>query len=419
MTRKPWPLFVIALSLLLLSGCSDDGDGGGSTLTDTQGTSGADGATSGADGQGDTTPPPCTVGSCPSGEVCDLSSGQCVAGEACSTQAPTCADAGAACDTCRGLCALTDGKRACTEQSNCFSDQYCDPCTHLCEEKAPLCGACVFDRECGGDNDRCVDIISAGGRFCAQACASVLECPEGYDCPASLGQCVPASGQCANPAACQADTDCRAADTICQRGRCVPGCTDSGACPSGRVCERGRCEDACPTRACDSGLVCDTARGVCAVDGECLSSQDCPEAETYCDPTTRQCVAGCQQDDDCLDASKVCEAGACAPRGCTYAGSCSFSQVCDAAGACQAAVGPYCDTCDPNAAGACGPEANKCIELKDDQDQSLGNFCFVACQADPNNRCPQGYQCVPLEDQEGNASGEVCFRDCTFDPWAP
>jgi hypothetical protein len=412
--------FALLLACLLAaaSGCSSDGDGDGATLQDTSGVSDTDAASSG-DGGGDTSPPACTPTSCPQGEACDLSSGRCVTGVACSAQAPTCADDDSACDTCRGLCAPIDGKRACTEQSNCFSDQFCDPCTGLCEQKRALCEPCTFGYECGAAQDRCVDIIASGGRFCAQACASVLDCPEGYDCPAGVGQCVPASGSCDAPAACQADTDCRAANTICQRGRCVPGCTDSGACPSGRVCERGRCQDPCPARPCADGLVCDGARGVCAVDGECLSSSDCPEAETYCDAASRQCLSGCQVDDDCLSARLACERGACVLRGCTYAGSCAFGQVCDPAGACQPAQGPYCDVCDPNAQGACGPDANKCLDLQDDQGQSLGAFCFVACQDDPNNRCPQGYQCAPLQDQDGNTTGEVCFRDCTFDPWAP
>ncbi len=403
-------------TLLALPGCSDDGDSNTTPVSDTSNTdTRADGSTSGTSGNdaitgGCSSQNPCTG----ENEVCDTATAECVA---------RCTENSCAfeqvCDQCRGLCAPNGGKRVCTEQSNCFSDQYCDSCTGLCEERKAVCEACLKDEECAEQGDRCVDVVSAtGGRFCGQSCATVLDCPEGYECATGLNQCVPSSGDCTKPAECTDDAACRGSDQICERGRCVPGCTDSGACPSGRVCEFGRCLDACPARACESPLVCDETLGVCDIDGDCRESKDCPLAGTFCDTATRLCVSGCEVDDDCQDARQKCDNGQCVARGCTYAGSCAFEQVCDtASGVCEAAVGQHCDVCDPNAEGACGVEANKCIELKDDQDQSLGNFCFVACDSDPNNRCPQGYQCVPLQDQDGNPAGEVCFRDCTFDPW--
>ena len=359
----------------------------------------------------------CTETSCEFGEVCDLVSGACLQGVACDSTTP-CADSTQSCDTCRGVCIDGEGKTTCDSNMNCRFEEYCDSCTSLCEVRKALCEECVFDRECGDSGDRCIDIISAEGRFCGQACGSVNDCPDGYLC--GDGQCVPASGDCAVPSECAQDVDCRGTDNICDRGRCRPGCDGPGSCPSELVCQFGRCLEACPTRACDGETLCNTANGLCEIEGQCRESADCPDAVTYCDPATSQCVAGCEVDNDCLDVTKACEGGACVDRGCTAARQCAFEQVCDlASGACNPAMGPYCEACDPNDDSACGSADNKCLELQDEEGNSLGAFCFVACDADPDNRCPSGYQCTPLEDQNGNPSGEVCFRDCNFDPWTP
>jgi len=436
---------ILVLALGVTLGACDDSssdDPGDDTTLDT---SGSDASTDATDAV-DTTPPetcsesePCTdaadvcdpatstcvprcsPGSCPDDMVCDMESELCVEGSACSTN-DDCTVEGEVCNACRGVCIPDEGKTACTEDIHCFSDEYCDPCSGLCELKVGLCDECVFDRECGEPEDRCVDLISAGGRFCLQACTG-NDCPTGYRCEANedgVMQCVPGSGRCDAPAECEGEMDeqCTGMNEICRNGLCVPGCTPGG-CPSGQVCEKGRCKPPCDERAepCPSPSMCEPTSGLCEIEGQCSASKDCP-AEHYCDIAQQMCVPGCQTDDDCRSFSLECVEGSCETRGCEGSFSCAFEQVCDTStGECMAAEGPHCEMCDPMDEMACGGEPNKCLTLQDDMGNDAGSFCFVACSSDPDNACPQGYQCTELQDSEGNPAGEVCFRDCNFDPF--
>lgn len=430
--NTPLKLLLTATLLLCAVACDDSEPAGGDVIST-------------ADTAVDTTPPPscsasepcadsttvcdistqtciprCTESSCGNTALCDSTTGLCVEAQTCASTAE-CTTEGDVCDTCRGLCIPnTFDKRACEEDLNCFSDSYCDPCTGLCELRKPPCETCSFHYECGQEGDRCIDLVSAGGRFCSQACQIFTDCPEGYDCveitAGEPSQCVPASESCDAPAACATDEDCRGTNTICTRGRCVSGCTP-GACPSGKLCELGNCVDRCDnparTEPCPNGTTCNTDNGLCEFPGQCRSSKDCNEPETYCDFDDLTCKPGCLVDDDCLDAAKECVDMACVPRGCKGNYACAFQQVCELSTAtCLDAEGPYCESCDPNAAGACGPEANKCLEFEDQDGNTIGPFCYIACDADPDNACPQGYSCEDFGDE-----GMLCYRDCTFDPF--
>ena len=363
----------------------------------------------------------CTAESCPAGEICDEGTGLCAVDPGCSSN-EDCEGDGLVCDRCTGACVGSEGKRICEEDINCFSDEYCDSCQGLCETRKAECEPCVYHQECGATGDLCLDMVQAGGRFCASSCGTLLDCPAGYLCEeieAGQLQCVPASGDCSAPAACEGDEDCPDGATICREGRCVPGC-EPGACTSGQVCDEGRCQAPCTERTepCTEPSTCNPVSGLCEIEGSCRSSRDCDEPETYCDLNQLMCVPGCEVDDDCQDAYKECIEGSCEKRGCKGAWSCAFEQVCEMASKeCMDAEGPYCDECDPDTEGSCGPEENKCVTLEDEEGNTQGDFCFVACSDDPDNECPQGYQCVPLQDQDGNPAGSVCARDCTTDPW--
>ncbi|MCB9789343.1 MAG: hypothetical protein H6744_21915, partial [Deltaproteobacteria bacterium] len=65
-------------------------------------------------------------------------------------------------------------------------------------EGASLCQSCVSDDSCLGENAACVTLDD--GSFCAQACESQGDCPDGFTCSTVAGvsakQCVPTTGSC-------------------------------------------------------------------------------------------------------------------------------------------------------------------------------------------------------------------------------
>ena len=181
--------------------------------------------------------------------------------------------------------------------------------------------------------------------------------------------------------------------------RCVEACSATVPCPDGQECA----ED-----------------GHCRIPGGCVQPADCEEPETYCDQTTNMCSPGCQADYDCKSSAKECINGVCETKGCAANYFCAFGEVCALdTGVCAPAPGPHCESgCDPQSETACGGEPNRCLELQDDEGNSKGAFCFVACGSDPNNACPQGYACQELQNQDGAVEAQLCFRDCTNNPLA-
>jgi hypothetical protein len=165
---------------------------------------------------------------------------------------------------------------------------------------------------------------------------------------------------------------------------------------------------------CPDGAECG-ADGLCRVPGGCLTSADCPEAETYCDRATSRCVPGCETNNDCLDSTLECVSGDCVRRPCRGNWACAFGEVCDLGrGECIVADGPYCAACDGDDIDSCG-SANACVNFEDDDGSDAGGFCLVACAEEGDNACPQGYRCEALElGDEGTR--RVCARQCHRDP---
>lgn len=368
-------------------------------------------------------------GDCSDGQVCNVDTGRCVSscvsdascGQAATCDSnglcvarPACESAaqcpGGACNSCLGVCVDAVSGNACNNDTNCGFDDYCDPCVNVCRPRLALCDACQADAECGAASDHCLDYAS-GGRFCGQACGT---CPVGYECNTTLGQCVALSGSCLNVRECETPDDCPRGETCSATFICVTGCTGDEACPGEQVCSAGACVAPCRDAAeCPAGAQCTDGR--CVVPGGCVTSRDCTEFQTYCDTDTQACVPGCQVDLDCGEASLQCEAGTCVPRGCAGNYSCAFDQVCDAGtGLCVPAEGPYCDPCNGDDVNSCG-DTNACVTFQDDDGNDAGDFCLVACAADPLNACPQGYGCQEL-DLGDEGIRQVCVRQCQRDP---
>ena len=337
------------------------------------------------------------------------------------------------CD-CQGRCADA-GTKPCEEDKNCGGGAFCDPCVKWCFPQGEVCDPCSSENlcnpitgecrpvgdQCTVEGSHCLDYVS-GGSFCGRACLSDAGCPMGYTCMdlsqfgIELMQCVPNEGSCDKVRECEADTDCLFGEICNPMHQCVKGCEVDTECPSGNVCISARCVEACDpvNNPCDDGLICNE-KGKCLPPGGCADAYDCPVPETYCDPDTSMCEDGCMLDMDCKSAAKLYEGGECVKRGCTATYWCSFGEVCELeTGDCVIPPEPFCATCEEDA--ECGEEPSKCLELQDEDGNSQGKFCFVACYSDPANRCPQGYQCTQLQDQNGASQGEVCARTCYKEP---
>ncbi|MEE2785749.1 MAG: hypothetical protein VX589_00320 [Myxococcota bacterium] len=385
---------------------------------------------------------------CAVGSGCQLPSGVCVpqcsedgrcqSGRRCTTdglcvEATSCQDSsgcpmGQACDTCIGMC-VDGAERQCERKGDlrCLNSrdrgyEYCDTCSGQCRAVVDVCEPCTTDAQCG-TNGVCATRTVGGstGVFgtCLKSCANDIACEvlgAGFQC-VEIGQgqkgCQPSDGQCRRTSACSMDGDCPP-DAYCDQGRCIRGCTEGG-CPTGQLCQGLRCGPPCSTaNDCPMGLICESS-GLCKVENGCVTSADCPDAETYCDRATQMCVPGCEVDLDCGDAGKTCSGGRCVERGCAAAFQCGFGQICnEESRQCMEAPGQHCMMgCDPESMTPCGLDGSQCLNLQDEDGNDLGAFCFEACAQEPNE-CPKGYGCQPIMDQSGNVMSQLCMRDCTI-----
>ncbi len=427
-----------------LAGCSDDGNGGGNNNPANNAANNTTNNAPNNDTPNNDTPnnAPTACSSddqCGDGEVCDTDSGvcrdgcagdgdcdansQCGDGGFCEPRQDcdadnACAGADEACNTCVGRCELVDaGARPCQTDTNCFVEEFCDPCRSICRPQGQRCDPCTDDAECGGAGDLCLD-FNVGGSFCGTECAGNADCPRGFICSETgdgASQCVPASGDCADPAQCDDDGDCPAGQRCGTQGACVEGCTP-GTCPNDQVCDAGSCVPPCASDAdCPDGAECQPD-GTCRIPGGCLTSRDCPDPGTYCNTSVQMCEPGCELDSDC-PSLQICSANQCRTRPCDGNYLCAFGQVCDFdTGQCVTAEGPYCDPCDAEGSDQCGGEPNQCLRIQDEEGNPVGDFCGVGCDPDNIDACPVGYSCVELMDQNMQVTGAVCFRDCARDP---
>ena len=160
---------------------------------------------------------------CPSGYLC---------------QDSLCKPSGGQC----GGCVSPD---ACPEK-----DETCDFKTGSCMAKAPDCGPCSFDYECGYGS-RCWPETEEGG-FCAPECDK-----ENFSCPKASG-------------------------CLEREGDGVPVCIYTG-------------KDCCYGLGCDT-CTCVEPAPICLEDGscaQCLTVADCPPGKPMCDAESHTCVIQC------------------------------------------------------------------------------------------------------------------------------
>lgn len=289
-----------------------------------------------------TTASSCCSGFC-NGTTCQAAS--CSAARPC-PPCQTCNTASGQCEPLPGgtPCCVGGNPVVCPPSDQCHDAGTCDPTTGTCSNPAKPDGTGC------NDGDLCTQTDTCQGGVCVGA--NPVLCTPLDQCHVA-GTCIPATGQCTNPAkpngtACDDRNACTQTDT-CQHGVCV------GANPV--VCNA---PDLCHVA---TGASCDPATGSCsypnAADGTICGTQSEPGGGTI------RCCNGTCLDPNCVPSGDVsgttcpdCANGlnCCAHRGvvcqnvnpcfCVFAedpgDSCGSDHDCDQAGAASACI---CGTC--------------------------------------------------------------------------
>ena len=240
----------------------------------------------------------------------------------------------------------------------------------------------------GNDGDFNDDVFLLSGLACAGAGKPCNTGKMGA-CAAGLTECDDTGALVCKQVVQPAATDtCNGVDDDCN------GQTDDNAkCPGQQVCDRGKCVDGCSIEfPCGGSQVCDSA--LC-VDPQCVGKQ-CP-AEQVC--TNGNCVGAC--DGVVCPVSQVCRVGRCVDP-CSGV-TCASGKVCQGGACLDSCVCSGCDT-----GNTCSMTAGLCVETT----------CLTMTCA-PGNHCKAG-TCVD------NCMGVTCPMDqeckmgmCTDLPPAP
>ncbi len=210
-------------------------------------------------------------------------------------------------DTEEGICVPLEG--TCVDRCagvECGAGENCDVLTGQCEQvEFGYCeSGCTSDAECGGPNDRCLNLGFDDGAQCWQDCADNEDiCTENYECRRLTGTtvsiCLPLGQTCGD---CD-ETSCYP-DGVCDpiSGECVEldtDCTETG-CAEGLLCDPVSTDCVEPGRACagDSWAAdCDNVVTACTTrraDTEgtceeiCTSDAQCPTGESCVDTDLRR-----------------------------------------------------------------------------------------------------------------------------------
>jgi len=215
---------------------------------------------------------------------------------------------------------------------------------------------------------------------------------------------------------CKSDTDCKAANQVCDKTEGV--CAD---CASDLDCDKGKCQDhkcvavtPCKTSK-ECPAVCDQQKGVCA---ECASSNDCKDGN-YCQAgacVPKLCVSavcaggksfGCKADGSGYDAGKSCDDG----------NVCTEGDVCEA-GACKPGPAKVCDDKNPCTNDSCDSKlgcqtANNTAACDDKDACSEGDICAAgACLGKPKN-CDDAQTCTADSCKDGACIHAAQTGTCT------
>ena len=314
---------------------------------------------------------PCTAGSCPSGEFCDLTDLRCKPIDGVGLDAGLSSDGGPG--------------------SN--------------EDAGPV-GPCNDDTDCGTPP---VDICIANQ--CVKGCGQ----PGGLVCTGGT-TCDMATGKCMGDESCNEDVDCGPPQRICEDNMCIAGCVaDSSLCEMGvEVCDTntGRCVRL-PNR-CGDDSQCNPPSTVCE-NMQCVPGCGQPGG-VQCSGMTPRCIEAtgrcgpprmCMVDADCMNPDEICLDQACTLR-CDRGGSCPIPNICDTStGIClpgQVALGDPCQL-DAQCQGS--------VCLTVNVNMTTQQICATPCGS--TSECPLDFTCGELSEMKFCLSERLTTPVLAFD----
>jgi uncharacterized repeat protein (TIGR01451 family) len=347
-----------------------------------------------------------------------------------------------------GNCGYANGDGSCTSGN---ATTVCR--SQVCASSGPLAGSCEqcgSDLSCSGSTPAC-DVTKATCEQCTASNASA--------CGGTTPVCNLATETCGG---CNGDNG--SGGTLACPSTANPYCASSGALAG----SCGKCTSNADCAGTHNGPICDLTSGacgtVCAVDGDCGSSQWCDSGTCTnktangqllpsdapisgsCTPANAQrvCASGvCDSDNKCglangsgactaLNASNVCRSQVCTTAAGSHFDTC---EACNSDSDCHDPSKPACDTstntcvqCSPTNASACtgaSPICNATTETCVGCGGDNGSSAAAACQSaaapyctstgacglcTTNNDCVGAHQ-GPICDPVSGSCGTVCRHD--------
>ena len=383
----------------------------------------------------------------PTGQVCNILSGQCETPSGCTADSECSADKycaasgqcqpGCRVDGCEGglTCDLTDRtcKGAdCTASECAAQGMACDLDSGQCAPRSgkAICETCTLGtEECGGPGDRCAAL--GGTSICTFACGTSADCPSGFECQpitTTASGCIPLSRTCEGcfVSGCNTNEVCNPETAACdvKTANCA-ACENSIECGNTATCTAyqglNRCLEKCVNGTCPSGSTCNTGNGTCEPDtGACTScslvASTCTTQGMVLDEEACACVT-CLVDGDCTTGLCAQGVGQCVPG----TGACLSDAECTT-GHCFGYLGT-------ERSGVCV----ECNENAHCNGATCNNHTCAVCSCPPPQTCNASGQCITggsctsdaeCENSKGagwmcDPASSKCYTPGTCDPGDP
>jgi len=332
-------------------------------------------------------------------------------------------------DTCQAGTCAGGNPVTCAASDQCHVVGVCNTATGVCSNPASPDGTACNDGNACTRTDTCQAGTCSGG--------NPVTCTAADQCHVA-GVCNNATGVCSSPAspdgtACNDGNACTQTDT-CRAGACTgtnpvvcaaaDQCHVAGVCnnatgvcsnppsPDGTTCNDG---NACTrTDACLAGVCSGRNPVTCTASDQCHAAGTCDPGSGACSNPALPNGTRCDDGNACTQ-SDSCQAGACAG---SNPVSCTASDQCHTAGACDPASGTCSNPPAPN--GTRCDDANACTQGDTCQAGACTSGSPVTCTA--NDQCHDPGTCNPATgacsnparaDGTGCDDGSACTRSDT------